>query len=114
MAAADVMSGPDLPMPTFRPIIEPGVSARSLGEEIKFDPEQHIDFEPPESIISMADIGYKENTGISPVAVSLPFRLFSTDAVQKFREEVLSAEVMTNYSVKSNIAACQLRGYAPQ
>lgn len=113
MAAVDVMTQPGLPTSTFRPIIEPPVNQTGL-KNVTFDPEQHIFYEPPKSIIKMTDIGYKDDTGISPVAVSQPFRLFSTAAVQKIREEVLSTEVMSKYSVKSNIAACQLRGYAPQ
>lgn len=62
----------------------------------------------------MKDIGYSDETGISPVAVSQPFRLFSNEAVEKFREEVLSEEVMTKCSYKSNIAPLQLRGHVPK
>ena len=113
MAAADVMTQPGLPTASFRPIIESSALKDDLTD-LKFDPQRHIAYEAPESIMMMTDIGYEEDTGISPVAVSQPFRLFSTEAVQKFRDEVLSPEVMSKYLVKSNIAACQLRGYAPQ
>ena len=60
----------------------------------------------------MEDIGYSADTGVSPVAVSQPFRLFSTECIQKFRDEVLTDEVMKNCLYQSNLAACQLRGYA--
>jgi len=62
----------------------------------------------------MKDIGYREDTGVSPVAVSQPFRLFSQEAVERFREEVLSDEVRAKYSYKSNLAPLQVRGYAPK
>ena len=113
MAAADVMQLSGVPRALFRPIIENSAVKNKL-QKIDFHPDRHLLYEPPKSTILMTDIGYKEDTGISPVAVSDPFRLFSTEAIQKFRDECLSDEVLTNYSVQTNIAACQLRGYAPK
>lgn len=113
MATAEVLPPVAPPKALFKPIIKNEDVKRKL-EYVEFDPAQHIAFEPPESIVLMTDIGYTEETGISPVAVSQPFRLFSTEAVQKFRDECLSDEVFANCSTKSNIAACQLRGYAPK
>lgn len=114
MATATVMTQPGLPKAAFKPIIQTNASTKRKLETMHFDPQQHLAFEQPESVVMMKDIGYSETTGISPVAVSEPFRLFTTECIQKFRDEVLSDEVMKNYSVKSNIAACQLRGYAPK
>lgn len=108
------MLPPAMPAATFRPIIESSAAARDKLADLTFDPNQHLAFEEPEGIIKMTDIGFSEDTGVSPVAVSQPFRLFSPEAIQKFRDEVLNPEVMAKYGVKSNIAACQIRGYAPQ
>jgi hypothetical protein len=113
MATADVMHFPGVPKALFKPIIE-NTAVKHKLQKIEFDPDQHLLYESPERTILMTDIGYKESTGISPVAVSDPFRLFSTEAIQKFRNECLSDEVLANYSVRTNIAACQLRGYAPK
>ena len=113
MATVDVLPQPPLPKSSFKPIIQNAAAKRTLAN-VEFDPDQHLAFEEPENIIMMTDIGYSEDTGISPVAVSEPFRLFSMEAIQKFRDEALSDEVLTNYSVKSNIAACQLRGFVPE
>ena len=113
MASATVMAQPAMPMPTFKPIIsnQTNVSKRKL-QDISFDPREHLTYEQPEGVVMMEDIGYSANTGVSPVAVSQPFRLFSTECIQKFRDEVLTDEVMKNCLYQSNLAACQLRGYA--
>ena len=113
MATADVLPLPAMPKALFKPIIE-GKSVKRKLENVEFDPAQHLAFEPPESILMMADIGYTEDTGISPVAVCEPFRLFTAEAIQKFRDECLSDDVFATCAVKSNIAACQIRGYAPK
>lgn len=116
MAAAGVLRQPAMQpsMPTtFKPIIKNGATKRKLAG-IDFDPKQHLAYQPPESIIMMKDIGYAEDTGVSPVAVSQPFQLFTPEAIQKFRDEVLSPDVMKNCFYKSSLAACQLRGYAPK
>jgi hypothetical protein len=112
VAAADVLSQPGLPKVAFNPIIHPQATKRKLETMLSFDPGYHLDFEEPESVVTMEDIGYSKDTGISNVAVSQPFKLFTNEAVQRFRDEVLSEQVMANCAVRSNIAACQVRGYA--
>ncbi|KAI9718332.1 MAG: hypothetical protein M1828_006734 [Chrysothrix sp. TS-e1954] len=82
------------------------------GDSVDFDPEKHLAFKTPSEIITMPDIGYPEDTGVSPVAVSQPFQLFSDEAVEVMRESIFKPEVMENCKFSSNIAPCQLRGYA--
>lgn len=60
----------------------------------------------------MKDLGLPEDTGISSVAVSEPFSLFTEEAVHRMRVEVLSEEVMANCQYSSDLAQCQLRGFA--
>jgi hypothetical protein len=62
----------------------------------------------------MKDINLPEDTGVSPFAVSEPFQLFTKEAVMRMREEVLSKEVLKNCQYSSNLAQCQLRGYAAE
>lgn len=113
MATVDVFPPATMPKCLFKPIIESrAVEGRLENDE--FNPAQHLAFEPPTSVLMMTDIGYDKDTGISPVAVSEPFRLFTSDAIQRFRDECLSDDVFATCAVKSNIAACQLRGYAPK
>jgi hypothetical protein len=79
-----------------------------------FDPSKHLAYEEPMHIHTMEDIGFSATKGVSPVAVSEPFRLFSEEAVNIMRSEILSQEVQDNYSYTSDIASKQLRGYAPK
>lgn len=99
------------PKPSFKPIIENNSAKRKL-DATEFDPKEHLAYKAPEEIIMMKDIGYDETTGVSPVAVSQPFQLFAPETIQKFRDEILQPEIMDKYLYKSNLAACQVRGYA--
>ena len=84
-----------------------------LGDD-DFDPVKHLAFKPPSKVHSMKDIGLPEGTGVSPVAVSEPFSLFTAEAVQRMRTEVLRPEVLQNCQYSSDLAQCQLRGFAAQ
>ncbi len=79
-----------------------------------FNPNEHLVYQPPKKVYSMTDLALPANNGVSPVAVSEPFPLFSEAAVDKMRAEVLSDVVMEQYSYTSDIAPKQLRGYAPR
>lgn len=87
--------------------------AFSSAQYIPFEPEKHLIQEPPEKCYTMEELGYRNDNGVSPIAVSSPFRLFTEEAVQLMREEVLSKEVQDRFSYTSDIAPKQIRGYAP-
>ena len=76
--------------PHWKPIIDSIPSDQVATGD--FDPDQHLQYEPPARVHTMKDLSLPENTGISPVAVSEPFRLFTTEAVHRMRAEVLSQE----------------------
>jgi hypothetical protein len=86
--------------------------SRAVGK--LFNSSRHLDFEPPKYVHTMEDIGFSATNGISPIAVSEPFRLFSEEAVDIMRSEILDEEVQEKYSYTSDIAPRQLRGYAPE
>ncbi|KAL8808348.1 MAG: hypothetical protein Q9182_000168 [Xanthomendoza sp. 2 TL-2023] len=96
----------------WKPIIEAIPSHEVATGD--FNPTEHIQYEPPARVHTMKDLSLPENTGISPVAVSEPFRLFTTEAVHRMRAEVLSKDVWDNCKYSSNLAQCQLRGFAAQ
>ncbi|KAF1815481.1 hypothetical protein P152DRAFT_505388 [Eremomyces bilateralis CBS 781.70] len=77
-----------------------------------FDPDKHLAFKEAPEILTMKDIGYPEDTGVSPVAMSQPFQLFTKEAVDQMRQEIFKKEVNETCQFRSNIAASQLRGYA--
>lgn len=109
-----VQSQPNLPKPAFKPIIEASAIPQVNKTPERFNPKKHLAFKTPEEIIRMSDIGYPEDAGVSPIAVSQPFRLFSREAVEQMRAEVFNPTVMENCAFRSNLAACQVRGYCPQ
>ncbi|KAH8726322.1 hypothetical protein GQ44DRAFT_706118 [Phaeosphaeriaceae sp. PMI808] len=78
----------------------------------QFDPGKHLKFQEPSGILMMKDIGFSDDVGISPVAVTRPFQLFSSEAIEIMRSEISKPEIRSNYHYSTNIAASQLRGYA--
>ena len=101
---------------TMRPKVEPLIKRRSSTIKAlpvrDFDPQHHIEFKPPSKIYKMTDLALPEDTGVSPVAVSEPFPLFSQEAIHRMRAEILSDDVWNNCQYSSNLSQCQLRGFA--
>jgi len=112
MAAADVMLPLKAMSTTFEPLIEQSSGVTLSTDD--FDPEKHIDFYPPSKTYSMRDLNLPEDTGVSPFAVSEPFPMFTKEAIHRMRAEVLSKNVWENCRYASNLAHCQLRGFAPK
>ncbi|KAF2176703.1 hypothetical protein K469DRAFT_722098 [Zopfia rhizophila CBS 207.26] len=112
MAAVATQRVSALTRPNVMPIIEHAAAQKQHQNAVKFDPKKHLAYTPPPQIIMMKDIGYAEDVGVSPVAVSQPFQLFSPEAIQQMRAEIFKPEVMEHCSYSSNITAYQLRGYA--
>lgn len=92
------------------PVIEEVLEQNVSNDD--FDPKKHIDFKAPTKVHTMADLKLPEGTGVSPFAVSEPFQLFSPEAVQRMRAEIFRKEVWENCQYSSNLAQCQLRGFA--
>ena len=126
MASADVMSMSTANQ-SFEPLEGPELAKRKRSGDkplidlsgiesvvkVPFDAEKHLSFDPPSRVYTMKDLGLPEDIGVSPVAVSEPFRLFTEDAILQMRAEVLSKNVWDYCQYSSNLAQCQLRGHAP-
>lgn len=110
MDTADNLIPLDIMPPNWKPVIEPTCTDKIATGD--FNPKEHLQYEAPAKIHTMKDLNLPENTGISPTAVSEPFRLFATAAVHRMRAEVLSKDVWDNCQYSSNLAQCQLRGFA--
>ena len=65
-------------------------------------------------VYTMQELGHARDTGISAVAVSKPFELFTREAIRAMRREALSPAVRGHHSFSSNLAPLQLRGYVPE
>lgn len=83
-------------------------------ERVPFDADKHLAYMPPSKTYSMKELGYSEGAGLSPIGVSEPFPLFSTEAIQQMRAEILSDDVWKQYQFNSDLAQCQLRGFAAE
>lgn len=81
---------------------------------VAFNPSKHLKFTPPSKVYTMNELGYPESRGVSPVGVSEPFPLFSAEAIQQMRKEVLSDEVAAKFQHSSDLAQSQLRGFAAE
>ena len=112
MATVATQRASTLLRPSIKPIIEQATVKMPVQGVVKFDPDKHLAYTPPTKVTMMTDIGYAADTGISPVAVSQPFQLFSPGAIHEMRAEIFNPEVMDSCSYSSNIAARQIRGYA--
>ncbi|RAH56986.1 hypothetical protein BO85DRAFT_373159 [Aspergillus piperis CBS 112811] len=88
--------------------------ATAEPNNVVFDPSKHLAFVPPSKVHTMVELGYPNSRGVSPVGVSEPFPLFSAEAIEQMRKEVLTEEVYSNHKYSSEIAQCQLRGYAAE
>jgi hypothetical protein len=136
MATPDIFIQPGISDPRFSKIISSprlNLSPKETQESLKnsfakylagengsaavgrlFDPSKHLAYVEPDYIHTMEDIGFPASRGVSPVAVSEPFSLFTAEAIDIMRNEILAKEVQEKYTYTSDIAAKQLRGYAPK
>lgn len=94
--------------------LEDGSDGCITDGPVHFDPDKHLAFVEPSRAYTMEDLGLPGNSGVSPIAVCEPFQLFSEEAIDIMREEVLAEEVQRKYQFSSDIAAKQIRGYAPK
>lgn len=99
---------------TFATDVDTLDSYSSATDGALFHAEQHLIYQPPKKIHTMTDLALPSNNGVSPVAVSEPFPLFSEEAIDIMRAEIFSDVIQENYSYTSDIAPKQLRGYAPK
>ncbi|KAJ4007151.1 hypothetical protein NW752_010573 [Fusarium irregulare] len=77
-----------------------------------FDAKKHVNFEFPKRTYTMQDWGY-ENQGISPIAGSDPFLLFTEAAAKQVRRELLSDDILKTCQYTSTFTRNQIRGQAP-
>ncbi|KAL1965649.1 hypothetical protein VTN77DRAFT_5326 [Rasamsonia byssochlamydoides] len=126
MAAVETLTSTSLPV---SPALQPPAKGKPVSgskpqirikeslapsERVAFNPSKHLNFTPPSKVWTMKELGYPDSRGVSPVGVSEPFPLFTEEAIRQMRAEVLSDEVWTHYQYSSNLAQCQLRGFAPE
>ncbi|CAG9945779.1 unnamed protein product [Clonostachys rosea f. rosea IK726] len=87
-------------------------AARAI-EKVPFHAEKHVTFQPPSRVYTMKEIGL-EGCGISPIATSEPFQLFSQEAVQQCRAEIFSEPVLDKYQFSSTFTKNMIRGISAE
>lgn len=85
------------------------IEGAKVGQKRKFDPSEHLIYQPPEKIHKMADFGL-DRAGISPNAISEPFRLFTADAINQMRAEIFSEPVLKDCQYASDFCPTMVRG----
>ncbi|OJD25475.1 hypothetical protein ACJ73_03159 [Blastomyces percursus] len=126
MAAADILTPTSLPMaPGHSSSYDDEVNAlkatinvtavpSQAEEPVRFDAQKHIQYTAPLKVHTMKELGYSDDVGVSPIGVSEPFPLFPPEAINQMRKEILNKKVWERYQFSSNLAHCQLRGYAAE
>ncbi|KAL4782637.1 hypothetical protein BJX76DRAFT_369092 [Aspergillus varians] len=85
------------------------IEGAKVAQKRPFDPDDHLSFQPPAKIHKMVDFGL-DGAGISPNAISEPFRLFTEEAIRQMRGEIFSEAVMTECQYASTFCANMIRG----
>ena len=111
---AEVDSRPAAHKFNIKPIIGEKLSDASTRSHVAFQPDVHLAYRENPKVLTLKDIGLSEDVGISPVAVSEPFPLFTEEAMSIMRSEVFSQEVWDNCLHSTEFAGCMLRGHCPK
>lgn len=86
------------------------IEAARAAPKVDFDAKKHLVFRPPKRVYTMEEWGLADE-GISPIASSEPFPLYSEEAVQQIRRELFSKEVLDTCQFSSTFTKNMLRGY---
>ncbi|KZL81256.1 hypothetical protein CI238_11667 [Colletotrichum incanum] len=115
--------GAQVLLPDAPPVIEPTRPTNQLPESlinearrvdrIPFDSNKHLHIADPEKIYTMQEIGLG-GQGISPVAASSPFSIFTPEAIAQMRAEIFSEPVLQSCQYASDFAKNMIRGYGPR
>lgn len=89
------------------------IDAARAVKRVEFNAKKHINFVPPERIYTMKEIDL-EGEGISPVASSEPFSLYTREAAQQVRREIFSEAVLEKSQYASSFAKNMIRGYSQE
>ena len=79
-------------------------------KKVEFEAKKHLNFIPPTKRFTMADFGY-EGQGISEIAASEPFQLYTEESVEQICAELFSEAVLKDHQYQSTFAKNMIRGY---
>ncbi|OKO92676.1 hypothetical protein PENSUB_12661 [Penicillium subrubescens] len=85
------------------------VDSVRVAHKEEFNPNKRLCFQPPETVYTMKEIGL-EGHGISSIAASKPFPLFTAEAIKQIRAEVFSEPVLQDCQYTSSFTKNMIRG----
>ncbi|EKV13329.1 2OG-Fe(II) oxygenase superfamily domain-containing protein [Penicillium digitatum] len=120
LSAVMTVSGPPLVVgPTSKRATRPTnrlpqylIDAAKVDEKEQFDPKRHMSYEIPSKVYTMEEIGLA-GQGISPIAVTAPFQLFTKEAIMQMRAEIFSDPVLRDCQYMSDFVKNTIRGMGP-
>jgi hypothetical protein len=77
-----------------------------------FDPKKHLCFQPPDSLLTLEELGLSGEKSISPVAITQPFPLFTIEAVKEMRADLFRKEVVGKHGNATFKGCYKMRGYS--
>ncbi|KAL0935945.1 uncharacterized protein CTRU02_208160 [Colletotrichum truncatum] len=98
----------------FKPIIKDELTSSPSTQSATFNPDQHLAFVEDPKKLMLKDVALPEDIGISTVAASEPFPLFTEEAIKTMRQEIFTTEVWENCLHSTEFSPCQLRGHCPK
>ncbi|ETI24709.1 hypothetical protein G647_04078 [Cladophialophora carrionii CBS 160.54] len=112
---AEVDSRPAVHKFDIKPIIKEKLSSSASTRSCRsFQPDTHLAYREAPRVLTLKDIGLPGDVGISPVAISEPFPLFTEEAINIMRGEIFTNEVWDDCMHSTEFAGCQLRGHCPK
>lgn len=100
--------------PDSMSIISADVKTFGSVEAVKFNPDKHLVFCKPDAVYTWTSLGFSKEYGVSSFCVAEPFQLFSPEAIEEMRKEVLDPETLENFSYSDNNTHMSMRGFAAE
>jgi hypothetical protein len=77
-----------------------------------FDPEIHLNFQPPKGRHSFTELGLSKPHNIPDVCYTEPFQLFSNEGVRMIRHELFQKKFLDRYMRSWERAPCYIGGFS--
>ncbi|KGO64982.1 hypothetical protein PITC_042010 [Penicillium italicum] len=88
------------------------IDAARVAKKEHFDANRHMNYQTPSKVYTMEEIGLA-GQGISPIAVTAPFQLFTREAIMQMRAEIFSEPVLKDCQYMSDFVKNTIRGMGP-
>lgn len=91
-----------------------GAEACCAVKAVKFDPVKHLVLRKPDAVYTWTSLGFSKDYGVSSFCAAEPFQLFSSEAIEEMRKEVLDPETLEKFCYSDDNTAMSMRGFAAE